>query len=85
MFSGRHTLTADQASWWLLSMLPITLLPMMMRALLLLMISACSYKALLAMQNGHYFIDRDGRHFHDILNYLRVSIASGSSSDDVMH
>lgn len=33
MFSGRHTLTADQ--------------------------------------NGHYFIDRDGRHFHDILNYLR--------------
>ncbi|KAL3148506.1 hypothetical protein ABBQ38_013947 [Trebouxia sp. C0009 RCD-2024] len=33
MFSGRHTLKADQ--------------------------------------NGHYFIDRDGRHFHDILNYLR--------------
>ncbi|DBA66409.1 hypothetical protein WJX79_000202 [Trebouxia sp. C0005] len=33
MFSGRHTLTADQ--------------------------------------NGHYFFDRDGRHFHDILNYLR--------------
>ena len=24
------------------------------------------------LQNGHYFIDRDGRHFHDILNYLRV-------------
>ena len=23
-------------------------------------------------QNGHYFLDRDGRHFHDILNYLRV-------------
>ncbi len=95
MFSGRHTLTADQASWWLLSMFPITvmflpmliraLLPMMMRALLLLMISACSYKALLAMQNGHYFIDRDGRHFHDILNYLRVSIASDSFSNDVMH
>lgn len=62
-----------------------TLLPMMMRALLLLMISACSYKALLAMQNGHYFIDRDGRHFHDILNYLRVSIASDSFSNDVMH
>ena len=23
-------------------------------------------------QNGHYFIDRDSRHFHDILNFLRV-------------
>lgn len=22
-------------------------------------------------KNGHYFIDRDGRHFHDILNFLR--------------
>ena len=22
-------------------------------------------------KNGRYFIDRDGRHFHDILNYLR--------------
>ena len=28
------------------------------------------------MQSGHYFIDRDGRHFHDILNYLRVSTAA---------
>ncbi len=95
MFSGRHTLTADQASEWLLSMFPITvvflpmliraLLPMIICVLLLMMISAWSCEALLATQNGHYFIDRDGRHFHDILNYLRVSIANGSSSDDVPH
>ena len=24
-----------------------------------------------ALQRGHYFIDRDSRHFHDILNFLR--------------
>jgi hypothetical protein len=29
---------------------------------------------LCSMQSGCYFLDRDGRHFHDILNYLRVLI-----------
>ena len=24
------------------------------------------------LQKGHYFIDRDSRHFHDVLNFLRV-------------
>lgn len=25
-----------------------------------------------SVQNGCFFLDRDGRHFHDILNFLRV-------------
>ena len=32
--------------------------------------------ALIQDKNGTYFIDRDGRHFHEILNFLRGSTAS---------
>ena len=32
--------------------------------------------ALIQDKSGAYFIDRDGRHFHEILNYLRGSTAS---------
>ena len=32
--------------------------------------------ALIQDKNGAYFIDRDGRHFHEILNFLRGSTAS---------
>ena len=36
--------------------------------------------ALIQDKNGTYFIDRDGRHFHEILNFLRGSTASTPES-----
>ena len=36
--------------------------------------------ALIQDKNGAYFIDRDGRHFHEILNFLRGSTASTPES-----
>ena len=29
------------------------------------------------VQSGCFFLDRDGRHFHDVLNFLRVSASVG--------
>ena len=62
MFSGRHTLKADAVRFWAQCNIVCVAHDRNLHLLTIVCIA----------QNGHYFLDRDGRHFHDILNYLRV-------------
>ena len=75
MFSGRHTLKADQ----------VCMAQHLKSApRIVIVLEPLVYDSSDAVQNGHYFIDRDGRHFHDILNYLRVGTVVCSDKKRVL-
>lgn len=40
---------------------------------------------LMGVQSGCYFLDRDGRHFHDILNFLRVRFLHAHHSGHLLY